>query len=234
MGDGAIILIVDDERQIQLLLRLSLEAAGYRTIIAGTAKSGLELAKSASPDLVILDLGLPDLDGKAVIGQIRQASDVPVIVLSARDAEAEKIDALDLGANDFVEKPFGIGELLARIRVSLRTKATCTADDRLTLGDVDIDVTAHSVRRQDGSIHLTPKEFQLLTLLARHAGRVLTHRQLLLEIWGPAHTEDIAYLRVLIGQLRQKLEADPSDPRLILTETGIGYRAAAASDGAER
>lgn len=229
MSDGRTILVVDDERQIQLLLKLSLEAAGFRALVAATAREALRLLATQPPDLVILDLGLPDLDGKAVIGQIRQTLPVPIIVLSARDAEAEKIDALDLGANDFVEKPFSIGELLARIRASLRGSGTALATGKLALGPIEIDVEAHTVKSDGTSLHLTPKEFQLLTLLARNAGRVLTHRQLLLAIWGPAHTEDVAYLRVMVGQLRQKIEADPGDPRLILTETGIGYRAAAVS-----
>jgi two-component system KDP operon response regulator KdpE len=218
------ILVVDDERQIQLFLRLSLEAAGYQVRIAGSARAALDSFVAGSPDLVILDLGLPDLDGKTVIGQIRQTSDVPVIVLSARGAEGEKIDSLDLGANDFVQKPFGIGELLARIRAALRTRIAISDGDVLSLANVTIDVKAHPVRRHGAPVHLTPKEFELLTLLARHPGRVLTHRQILAKVWGPAHVEDVAYLRVLIGQLRQKIEPVPAEPRLILTETGIGYR----------
>jgi two-component system KDP operon response regulator KdpE len=218
------ILVVDDERQIQLFLRLSLEAAGYQVRIAGSARAALDSFVAGSPDLVILDLGLPDLDGKTVIGQIRQTSDVPVIVLSARGAEGEKIDSLDLGANDFVQKPFGIGELLARIRAALRTRIAISDGDVLSLANVTIDVTAHTVTRDGAPVHLTPKEFELLTLLARHPGRVLTHRQILAKVWGPAHVEDVAYLRVLIGQLRQKIEPVPAEPRLILTETGIGYR----------
>jgi two-component system KDP operon response regulator KdpE len=225
MSERATILVVDDERQIQLFLRLALEAAGYRVVLADTAAAAIRANSLSPPDLVILDLGLPDLDGKTVIGQLRQSSDVPVIVLSARDAEAEKIDALDLGANDFVQKPFGIGELLARIRAALRMTSAGASADLLVLGDLTINVPTHTVVRADTPIRLTPKEFELLALLARHAGRVLTHRQILTKIWGPAHTEDIAYLRVLIGQLRQKLEPDPSDPKVILTETGIGYRA---------
>jgi two-component system KDP operon response regulator KdpE len=181
---------------------------------------------------VILDLGLPDLDGKMVIGQLRQSSSVPIIVLSARDAEREKIDALDLGANDFVQKPFGIGELLARVRAALRSRGAGAMSDKLTLGNVEIDIAAHAVSRDGAPLKLTPKEFELLVLLARHAGKVLTHRQILSTIWGPAHVEDIAYLRVMIGQLRQKLEPVPADPRLILTETGIGYRASSGGETA--
>jgi two-component system KDP operon response regulator KdpE len=155
------ILVVDDERQIQLFLRLSLEAAGYQVRIAGSARAALDSFVAGSPDLVILDLGLPDLDGKTVIGQIRQTSDVPVIVLSARGAEGEKIDSLDLGANDFVQKPFGIGELLARIRAALRTRIAISDGDVLSLANVTIDVTAHTVTRDGATIHLTPKEFEL-------------------------------------------------------------------------
>lgn len=232
MADGRTILIVDDERQIQLLLKVSLEAAGYRTIVAGTARAALAALASGTPDLVVLDLGLPDLDGKAVIGRVRQDSDVPIIVLSARDAEAEKIDALDLGADDFVEKPFGIGELLARIRAALRASGTSAPSGKLTLGHVEIDTQAYAVASGGVAIHLTPKEFQLLTLLAKHVDRVLTHRQLLLAVWGPAHTQDVAYLRVMIGQIRQKIERDPADPQIILTETGIGYRAVSRTDPA--
>ena len=174
----------------------------------------------------MLDLGLPDLDGKSVLGQVRQHSDLPVIVLSARDDEAEKIAALDLGANDYVEKPFGIGELLARIRVILRPRRSAGAQDgAIHLGPLAIDIAAHRVSRADVVIKLTPTEFELLTLLATHAGRVLTHRQILTKVWGPAHTEDIAYLRVFIGQLRQKIEENPAEPVLIVTEPGVGYRA---------
>lgn len=226
---GERILIVEDDERIGVSLARALDSAGYQTTRVVTGADAVASAVAEAADLVLLDLGLPDLDGKAVIGQIRQTSPLPIIVLSARDAEAEKIDALDLGANDFVEKPFGIGELLARVRASLRGSGGAPAHGKLELGPLEIDIDAHMVRVNGQAVHLTPKEFQLLALLAQNAGRVLTHRQLLLAVWGPAHTEDVAYLRVMIGQLRQKIEADPGDPRLILTETGIGYRAAAAS-----
>lgn len=227
-GAGFSILIVDDEAQIQRFLRHALEAAGYRVLTADRAATALRLIALESPDLVVLDLGLPDLDGKAVLGQLRQTSEVPVIVLSARDDETEKISALDLGANDYVEKPFGIGELLARIRAILRPKRSGDARDELIrLGSLTIDRAAHRVARHGEVIKLTPTEFELLVLLATHAGRVLTHRQILSKVWGPAHTEDVAYLRVFIGQVRHKIEENPAEPALILTEPGVGYRAKA-------
>jgi two-component system, OmpR family, KDP operon response regulator KdpE len=220
------VLIIDDEPQIQRFLRHSLAASGYQLLHAETAAAGLKAFATQHPDIIVLDLGLPDLDGKAVIGQIRQTAQTPIIVLSARDQEAEKIAALDLGADDFVAKPFGIGELLARIRVCLRaTRTMMTSSQKLTLGDLVIDIEAHRVEREGALIKLTPKEFDLLALLARNTGKVLTHRHILQTIWGPAHVEDTPYLRVFIGQLRQKVEISSSEPRLILTEPGVGYRA---------
>lgn len=219
------VLVVDDEPQIQRFLRHALEAAGYRVLLADRGAAALRMTVQDKPDLVVLDLGLPDLDGKAVLGQLRQTSEVPVIILSARDEEEEKIAALDLGANDYVEKPFGIGELLARIRAFLRPRKAQPEDEgRLRLGALVIDVAAHRVMRGDEPIKLTPTEFELLALLATYAGRVLTHRQILTRVWGPAHVEDVAYLRVFIGQLRQKVEPNPAEPVLILTEPGVGYR----------
>lgn len=226
MNVGSSILIVDDEAQIQRFLRHALEAAGYRVLLADRGAIALRIIAAGEADLVVLDLGLPDLDGKSVLGQLRQHSDIPVIVLSARDDEAEKIAALDLGANDYVEKPFSFGELLARIRVILRPRRDAgTQGAMIHLGPLVIDVAAHRVSRADEVIKLTPTEFELLTLLAAHAGRVLTHRQILTKVWGPAHAEDIAYLRVFIGQLRQKIEENPAEPVLISTEPGVGYRA---------
>lgn len=233
MNTGPLVLIIDDEPQIQRFLRHSLAAAGYDLLHAETAAEGLRYVTEKNPDIVVLDLGLPDLDGKAVIGQIRQTQHMPIIVLSARDREEEKIAALDLGADDFVAKPFGIGELLARIRACLRANRTLAAQSRsLSLGDLIIDVEAHRVERAGAPIKLTPKEFDLLVLLARSAGKVLTHRHILQTIWGPAHVEDTPYLRVFIGQLRQKIEASPTEPRLILTEPGVGYRAMAGHESA--
>lgn len=226
-GARASVLIVDDEVQIQRFLRHALEAAGYEAQLAGNAAQALRIIAAGATDLVVLDLGLPDLDGKAVLGQLRQNSDIPVIVLSARGDEEEKIAVLDLGANDYVEKPFGIGELLARIRGLLRPKRGARDETEiLAIGNIRIDRAAHKVTKGGEELRLTPKEFELLVLLASHAGRVLTHRQMLSRLWGPAHAEDVAYLRVFIGQLRQKVEDNPAEPALIRTEPGIGYRLA--------
>lgn len=222
---SATILVVDDEPQIQRFLKHALEAAGYGVALTDRGNAALRLIATAPPDLVILDLGLPDIDGKVVLGQIRQTSAVPVIVLSAKDSEDEKVAALDLGANDFVAKPFGIGELLARIRACLRMpRPASTVSETLRLGSLTVDPAAHLVMKDGKAIKLTPKEFDLLSLLVTHPGRVLTHRQILTKIWGPAHVEDVAYLRVFIRQLRQKIETDAAEPQLILTEPGVGYR----------
>lgn len=226
MADALSILVVDDEPQIQRFLRHALEAAGYTVKLADRGALALSMMAAELPDLLVLDLGLPDRDGKAVLAELRQYSDIPVIVLSARDNEAEKIAALDLGANDYVEKPFGIGELLARIRSSLRKgRATPEKDGTLSLGPLLIDPAAHRVTKSGEPVKLTPTEFDLLSFLAAHPGRVLTHRQILAKVWGPAHVEDVAYLRVFIGQLRQKIESNPGEPMLIHTEPGVGYRA---------
>lgn len=224
------ILIVDDEAQIQRFLVHALTATGYETETAGSAAQARASLARAQPDLVILDIGLPDADGKTVIESLRARSDVPIIVLSARDQEMEKILALDLGADDFVAKPFAIGELLARIRVCLRPRREDVPVTRLRLGPLEIDTAAHRVLRGAEVIHLTPKEFELLRAFAETPGRVLTHRQLLTRVWGPAHAEDVPYLRVFIGQLRQKIEPDPGSPQLIQTEPGIGYRGRAAGE----
>ncbi len=220
------ILVVDDEPQIQRFLKPSLIASGYAPLSAMTGAEALRAFAVSEPDAIILDLGLPDVDGKAVIEAIRQSSQVPIIVLSARDREGEKIEALDLGADDFVNKPFAIGELLARIRSALRRRANEPAPALTTLetGGVAIDFARHHVARRGATVHLTPKEFDLLALLMRNPGKVLTHRYLLHEIWGPANVTDSQYLRVFIGQLRGKLEDNPADPVLILTEPGVGYR----------
>jgi two-component system KDP operon response regulator KdpE len=220
-----LILVVDDEPQIQRFLRPALTAAGYDVEQAVTGAEAVRLAEARAPSLLILDLGLPDADGKNVIARLRQRMETPIIVLSAREREAEKVAALDLGADDYVAKPFGIGELLARIRVCLRAgKTDAPRPERLAVGALTIDLRSRQVRLADISIKLTPKEFDLLTLLAMHPGRVMTHRQILEKIWGPAHVEDTPYLRVFIGQLRAKIEADPASPRMILTEPGVGYR----------
>jgi two-component system, OmpR family, KDP operon response regulator KdpE len=219
------VLVVDDEPQIQKLLKVALTAAGYETLIAGTAAEALRAVTSAAPDVVILDLGLPDRDGKDVLKDMRAFSKTPVVVLSARDREAEKIEALDLGADDYVEKPFGVGELIARLRVALRHAASPTRQPQcVTLDGLVVDLDKRLVSRDGAPIRLTPKEFGLLAVLAHNAGRVLTHRHILAAVWGPAHVDDIQYLRVLMGQLRAKVERDPTRPAIVRTEPGVGYR----------
>ncbi|KQW31609.1 two-component system response regulator [Rhizobium sp. Root274] len=221
------ILVVDDEPQIQRFLKPSLTAAGYEVVEAGTGAEALKAVATQAPDLVILDLGLPDMDGKEIIANLRGWSDIPIVILSARDRESEKIAALDLGADDYVEKPFGIGELTARIRTALRHRGR--RDAIPTVMEVDgltIDPIKRIVSRGGELVHLTPKEYDLLLLLARHTGRVVTHRTLLTTVWGPAHGDDLHYLRVFIGQLRQKIEQDPTQPRIVRTEPGVGYRMA--------
>ncbi|MCM2441282.1 response regulator [Agrobacterium vitis] len=222
---GQRILVVDDEPQILRFLRPALAAAGYEVIEADTGKQALALVATAVPDLLILDLGLPDMDGKEVIAQLRHWNQIPIIVLSARDREIEKIAALDLGADDYLEKPFGIGELTARIRVALRHKPQAEpAQSIIRSGELVIDIDHRLVTRADQPVKLTPKEYDLLRLLATHAGRVLTHGALLKEVWGPAHAHDLQYLRVFIRQIRAKIEKDESQPAIILTEAGVGYR----------
>jgi two-component system, OmpR family, KDP operon response regulator KdpE len=222
---GARILVVDDESQILRALRPAFGAEGYELIEARNGSEAVERMLDARPNLVVLDLGLPDLDGKDVLRRIRVFADVPVIVLSARDRESEKVLALDLGASDYVAKPFGIGELLARVRAALRRRPEASAE-RIAAGDLTIDVIGRRVEKAGAPVALTPKEFDLLVLLARHAGRPVAHRTLLSTLWGPAHADDVQYLRVLVGQLRAKIEEDGAEPKLILTEPGIGYRMA--------
>ena len=219
------VLVVDDEPQIQRFLKPSLTAAGYDVLAAVNGAEALKLAATRAPDVVLLDLGLPDMDGKTVIQELRAWSKVPIVVLSARDREAEKIAALDLGADDYVNKPFGIGELMARLRTALRHAAQRTHEvTRISVGDLVIDLAAHKVTHGQQAIRLTPKEFELLAVLARNCDRVVTHRQILTAVWGAAHAEDLQYLRVFIGQLRQKLKAGSDAPDPIKTEAGIGYR----------
>jgi two-component system KDP operon response regulator KdpE len=221
------VLVVDDEPAILRFLKPALEANSYEIETAGTVADATKLIASKSPDIVVLDLGLPDGDGKDVIRRVREWSDVPIIILSARDREIEKIEALDLGADDFVNKPFGVGELMARIRTALRHRMQSHDETpSLRVGDLEIDIARHRVARGKEEIRLTPKEFELLSFLVRHAGKVVTHKQILAAVWGPAHTEDTQYLRVYVGQLRQKVEDNPDDPKVIITEPGIGYRIA--------
>lgn len=222
---GSRILVVDDEPQILRFLKPSLTAAGYEVIVATTGKEALKANATQSPDIILLDLGLPDMDGKDVIRELRGWSKTPILVLSARDRESEKIAAFDLGADDYVNKPFGIGELTARLRTALRHSAQQASEQtHLKSGALEVDVLAHTVTLNGAAVKLTPKEFDLLAILVRNAGRLLTHRQLLAAVWGVAHTEDLQYLRVFVGQLRQKLKASPDAPEFIVTEPGIGYR----------
>ena len=221
------VLVVDDEAAILRFLKPALEANGYEMASAGTVAEATKRIAAESPDIVLLDLGLPDGDGKDVIRRAREWSDVPIIVLSARERETEKIEALDLGADDYINKPFNVGELLARMRTALRHRMQRKAEiPLLKVGGLEVDSIRHRATRAGDEIKLTPKEFELLSFLARHAGRVVTHKQILTAVWGPAHTEDTQYLRVYVGQLRQKVEEHADDPRIILTEPGIGYRIA--------
>ncbi len=221
---GPVILVVDDESQIRRMLRLSLEAHGYAVVDASSAGEGLRLVADAHPDLVILDLELPDKYGLDALRELRAWSETPVIVLSIRSSEKDKIDLLDAGANDYLTKPFGMGELLARIRGVLRRRAADGGEGAFRTGGLAIDFGRRLVLRNGGEIRLTPTEYSLLKFLAQHAGKIVTHDQLLRELWGPEVEPDESYLRVYVLQLRRKLEDDPSHPKIILTEPGIGYR----------
>jgi two-component system KDP operon response regulator KdpE len=219
------ILVIDDEPQMHRFLGPALGAAGFEALRADDGAAGLKAIARSSPDAVVLDLGLPDMDGKDLLRAARAFYAGPVLVLSARDREAEKIDSLDLGADDYVQKPFGVGEFLARLRVALRHRLErAGAEPVIQAGELEIDLVKRLVSRAGEPVRLTPKEYELLAKLAEGDGKVLSHRQLLTAIWGPAHVEDLPYLRVLVGQLRQKLEPEPSAPRHILTEPGVGYR----------
>ena len=220
------IVIIEDEKQIRHFLYSALTADGFQVYEAENGQRGLIDCATRKPDLVILDLGLPDIDGISVIEQLRSWSQIPIIVLSARSQEAEKVAALDAGADDYLTKPFGLSELQARIRAHLRRHEPQqeTADCNIHFGDVDIDVSQRIVLRHQHPIHLTPIEYRLLLTLIRHAGKVMTHRQLLQAVWGPNHTESGHYLRIYMGHLRQKLEVTPAQPKHFLTETGVGYR----------
>ncbi len=219
------VLVVDDEAAILRFLKPALEANGYEMFSTATVADAVKRIAADAPDLVLLDLGLADGDGKDVIRRVREWSDVPIIVLSARDRETEKIDSLDLGADDYVNKPFNVGELMARMRTALRHRMQRKAETPLLrVGDLEVDAVRHRVMRGSVELKLTPKEFELLSFLVRNAGRVVTHRQILVAVWGIAHASDTQYLRVYIGQLRQKIEDRVDDPQIILTEPGIGYR----------
>jgi two-component system KDP operon response regulator KdpE len=229
-----IAVIIEDEPQIRRFVRAALEAEGWQVFEADSVKKGLTETGTRKPDLLVLDLGLPDGDGLELIRDVRGWSGVPIVVLSARSDEADKIAALDAGADDYLTKPFGVGELLARVRANLRrpraapgegtADAGGEADPIFRFGEVEVDRQARLVRRGGVEVHLTPIEYRLLTVLIANVGRVLTHRQLLREVWGPSHAEQSHYLRIYMGHLRQKLEADPTQPRHFLTETAVGYR----------
>ncbi|MDR3427400.1 two-component system response regulator KdpE [Silvimonas sp.] len=224
-SQSATIVIIEDEPQIARFVAMTVEGAGMQTHHASTARQGLIEAGTRQPDLLVLDLGLPDGDGIDLIRELRTFSEVPILVLSARSQEGDKVAALDAGADDYLTKPFGVNELLARVRVLLRRHAKdAPGDGKVALGEVEIDLVARTVTRNGESIHLTPIEYRLLATLIRHAGKVITHRQLLLEVWGPAYVEHSHYLRIYMGHLRQKLEDEPAQPRHLLTESGVGYR----------
>ena len=224
-GHGATLLVIDDEAQIRKFLRISLSAQGYQVVEAGTGRDGLAQAALTKPDLVVLDLGLPDMDGKDVLAELREWSQVPVLVLSVRASEGEKVLALDGGANDYVTKPFAIQEFLARVRVLLRRAGAGEPEAaRIASGPLCVDFAYRRVTLDDVEVALTRKEYAVLAMLARHIGRVVTQQQLLKDIWGPTHVEDSHYLRVVVGHLRQKLGDDPAAPRFIVTEAGVGYR----------
>lgn len=218
------ILVIDDEPQIRKFMRISLVANGYEVIEAENAAKGIEAARNQTPDLLILDLGLPDLDGQEVISAVREDSDVPIIILSVRAQELDKVEALDRGANDYVVKPFGVAELMARVRAVLRHRAGKGSEEVVETGDVRIDLVRRVVTRSGEDLHLSKKEWELLEFFARSPDHVLTHKEILKAVWGPAHTDDTAYLRVYVNQLRQKLETEPSQPLLLVTEPGVGYR----------
>jgi len=225
MSIRARILVVDDEPQIHRFLAPALNAAGYEPVRADTGRQALAEMARRPPDAVVLDLGLPDIDGQEVLTRARNFYQGPIVILSARDREMEKIEALDAGADDYVEKPFRVGELLARLRVVMRRQAQATEPPPvIQAGDLIIDLPRRLVTRGGEPVRLSPKEYDLLAKLAEADGRVLTHKDLLLSLWGPAHLQDMQYLRVFIGQLRQKIEADPAEPKLVLTQPGIGYR----------
>lgn len=218
------ILVIDDEPQIRRLLKVSLSAHGYDFEEAASGRDGINKTAIYKPDLLLVDLGLPDLDGKAVVQELRGWTQIPIIVLTVRDQEQEKIAALDAGADDYVTKPFSVGELLARIRVSLRRSLAPESEPLFTCGELTVDLNLRRVTVKNREVKLTPTEYDILRVLIQHAGRVLTHKQLLKAVWGNEYGEDTQYIRVYIGQLRRKIEDDPARPHYIITESGVGYR----------
>ena len=223
---GALILLIEDDTQIRRFLRTTLTNSGYRLLEATSGQEGMRLVSTQHPDLIILDLGLPDVDGLDVTEQLRQWTSTPIIVLSARDKEGDKVQALDRGADDYLTKPFGTEELLARLRVSLRHRQQTLYVETpvFSFANVRIDLEHRQVYVAEAEVHLTPIEYKLLTILVRYAGKVVTQKQLLKEIWGPTYEKETHYLRIYMGQLRHKLEADPAQPRWLITEPGVGYR----------
>ncbi len=222
-----LILLIEDEPQMRRFLRITLQSHGYRLVEAATGQEGLMQAATRNPDVVLLDLGLPDLDGLEVTARLREWTQTPIVVISAREQEQDKVKALDAGADDYLTKPFSAEELMARIRVALRHVARQTAGKQepvFVLQNLRVDLAQRQVFIDNAEIHLTPIEYKLLTALVRHAGKVITHRQLLQEVWGPAHVNEVQYLRVYMTQLRHKLENDPTRPRFLMNEPGIGYR----------
>jgi two-component system KDP operon response regulator KdpE len=222
-----LILLIEDEPQMRRFLRITLQSHGYRLVESETGSDGLLQAASRNPDVVLLDLGLPDMDGLEVTGRLREWAQTPIIVISAREQEQDKVKALDAGADDYLTKPFNANELLARIRVAIRhsVRSRSGRDEPVfMLDNLRVDLSQRRVFLDDKEVHLTPLEYKLLMVLIRHAGKVITHRQLLLEVWGPAHVNEVQYLRVYMTQLRHKLEADPARPRFLMNEPGIGYR----------
>lgn len=220
-----IILVIEDEAPIHHFIQTTLSGAGYRVVDAESGKEGLTQAMAWNPDVVLLDLGLPDIDGLEVIQRLREWTSRPIIVLTARSQERDKVTALDVGADDYLTKPFGIEELLARMRVALRrTARTDAGQPTFQIGELQVDLENRQVRLGGTEVHLSATEYKLLAVLVRHAGKVITHRQLLKEVWGPLHADDAPYLRVYMRQLRAKLEENPARPRYLLTETGVGYR----------
>jgi two-component system KDP operon response regulator KdpE len=227
MSQEATVLIIEDESEIRRFIRTTLPSHGFRVYEATTGQAGVIEVKTRNPDVVLLDLGLPDMDGTEVIRQVREWTSTPIIVLSAREQEQQKVSALDLGADDYVTKPFGINELLARIRTALRHASRPdgpAADSCFTFGNVRVDLVRRLVFVDDKEVRLTAIEYKLLVTLVRHAGKVVTHRQLLKEVWGPLHVDEGHYLRVYMRQLRNKLEASPANPKYLVTELGVGYR----------
>lgn len=222
--NNATILVIDDESQIRKLLEITLDSDGYKTLFAATAKEGIAMAANHPPDLILLDLGLPDDDGQNVLVKLRQWFQNPVIILTVKSAESEIVKALDNGANDYLTKPFRTQELLARIRTALRNLNTAQCEPVISFGDATLDLASRIVKIENEIVKLTATEYALLALLAKNEGRVLTHQYILKEVWGPGYAEQTQYLRVFIAQLRKKIERDPNRPKHILTESGIGYR----------